>query len=86
MTAFVLYRAKGEIYDYDFARKNRDHKLERERFSYGEFPVEKAGSLSPTGVSDAENAKRYVPLMPFKKSVRNTALTAIAVMNVVIAT
>lgn len=43
MTAFVLYRAKGEICDYDFARKNRDHKLERERFSHGEFPIEKAG-------------------------------------------
>lgn len=43
MTAFVLYRAKGEIYDYDFAKKNRDHKLERKRFSYGDFPTEKAG-------------------------------------------
>lgn len=43
MTAFVLYRAKGEIYDYNFAKKNRDHKLERERFSYGGFEYEKAG-------------------------------------------
>lgn len=40
MTAFVLYRAKGEIYDYDFSKKHRDYKLERERFSYGDFPVE----------------------------------------------
>ncbi len=43
MTAFVIYRAKGEIFDYDFARKHRDHKLERERFAYGDFPFVKAG-------------------------------------------
>lgn len=43
MTAFVLYRAKGEIYDYDFAKKNRDHKLERKRFSYGGINYVKAG-------------------------------------------
>lgn len=43
MTAFVIYRAKGEIFDFDFAKKDRDHKLERERFSYGGFPYEKAG-------------------------------------------
>lgn len=43
MTAFVLYRAKGEIYDYDFAKEHRDHKLERERFSYGDFGYEKSG-------------------------------------------
>lgn len=39
MTAFVIYRAKGEIFDYDFEKEHRDHKLERERFSYGGFPV-----------------------------------------------
>ncbi len=43
MTTFVMYRAKGEIYDYDFDMKTRDHKLERMRFSFGDFPVEKAG-------------------------------------------
>lgn len=43
MTVFLLYRAKGEIFDYDFAKKQRDHKLERVRFSYGEFPTVKAG-------------------------------------------
>lgn len=43
MTTFVLYRAKGEIFDYDFDMKFRDHKLERERFSFGGHPVEKAG-------------------------------------------
>ena len=39
MVFFVMDRAKGEIYDYDFDRKKRDHKLERERFSFGGFPV-----------------------------------------------
>lgn len=43
MTAFVIYRAKGEIFDYDFEKEHRDHKLERERFSYGMFPFEEAG-------------------------------------------
>lgn len=43
MTAFVLYRAKGEIFDYDFEKKNRDHKLERERFSFGDFKIVKPG-------------------------------------------
>ena len=43
MTAFVLYRAKGEIFDYDFEKKKRDHKLERMRFSFGNFKVEKPG-------------------------------------------
>lgn len=43
MTAFVLYRAKGEIYDYDFAKEHRDHKLERKRFSYGGSQYVKAG-------------------------------------------
>ena len=35
MTTFVLHSFKGEMYDYDFDKKNRDHKIERERFSYG---------------------------------------------------
>lgn len=43
MIAFVLYRAKGEIYDYDFDKEHRDHKLERERFSFGGMELEKAG-------------------------------------------
>ena len=43
MTAFVLYRAKGELYDYDFEKVKRDHKLKRIRFSYGDFPTIKAG-------------------------------------------
>lgn len=33
--AFVLYRAWGERFDYDFNMVTRDHKLERERFSWG---------------------------------------------------
>lgn len=43
MTAFVLYRGRGEVYDYDFEREHRDHKLERERFSFGGMDYEKAG-------------------------------------------
>lgn len=43
MTTFVIYRAKGEIFDYDFGKELRNHKLERKRFSYGGFPYEEAG-------------------------------------------
>lgn len=32
---FVLYRAWGEYYDYDFNMVNRNHKLYRERFAWG---------------------------------------------------
>lgn len=40
---FLIYRAKGECYDFDYAKEHRDHKLERERFSYGGMEVEPAG-------------------------------------------
>lgn len=43
MIAFCLYRGKGEILDYDFKKQNRDHKLERDRFSFGEFEIIKPG-------------------------------------------
>lgn len=32
---FVLYKARGEVYDYDYQMKNRDHKLLRTAFAYG---------------------------------------------------
>jgi ferredoxin len=34
MTTFVLHSFKGELYDYDFEKTNRDHKLERQRFAF----------------------------------------------------
>lgn len=40
---FLIYRAKGECYDFDYAKEHRDHKLERERFSYGGMEVGPAG-------------------------------------------
>lgn len=40
---FVLYKAKGEYYDYDFSKEHRDHKLERERFTYGGATIESSG-------------------------------------------
>lgn len=43
MTTFVIYRAKGEIFDYDFEKIHRDHKLERIRFNFGDFPIVKPG-------------------------------------------
>ncbi|MCI5774077.1 MAG: 4Fe-4S binding protein [Erysipelotrichaceae bacterium] len=43
MTTFVVTRFKGEIFDYDFEKQQRDHKLERVRFSFNGFPLVKAG-------------------------------------------
>lgn len=43
MTTFVLHRFKGEVYDYDFGKEKRDHKLERERFSFREMKQEPSG-------------------------------------------
>ncbi|GAA0180692.1 4Fe-4S binding protein [Clostridium sediminicola] len=43
MTTFVLYRYKGEVYNYDFAKTKRDYKLERERFSFGGMEQIKPG-------------------------------------------
>lgn len=40
---FVIYKAKGEIFDVDFGLVNRDHKLERTRFSFGGMPYNPAG-------------------------------------------
>ena len=37
MRIFVLYRGKGEVFDYDFETKFRDHKLLRTNFSFNGF-------------------------------------------------
>lgn len=41
---FVLHSARGEYYDYDYAKVNRSHKLYRERFAYG------GASIVPPGL------------------------------------
>ena len=43
MVAFVIYRAKVEIFDYDFEKITRPYKVIRERFSFGNMPFENAG-------------------------------------------
>ena len=40
---FVLHRFHGELYDYDYAMVNRDHKLHRERFAFGGDAYEEPG-------------------------------------------
>lgn len=40
-----MYEGWGEIYDYDFGMKTRDHKLERERFAFGGAHVVQPGLL-----------------------------------------
>lgn len=49
ITGFCIHRFHGEIYDYDFDKLHRDHKLERERFSFGDIEVEKAGLTMDSG-------------------------------------
>ncbi len=46
---FVIYKAKGEIFDYDFDEINRDHKVLRTRFSFGGVEFNQAGP----GITDA---------------------------------
>lgn len=41
---FVMYRAKGEIFDVDFEMEHRDHKVERARFAFG------GATFNPAGV------------------------------------
>ncbi len=41
---FIIHKAKGEIYDYDFEMLHRDHKLLRRRFAFG------GGTFNPAGV------------------------------------
>ena len=45
MKLFCLYRGKGELFDYDFEKENRDHKLLRKRFAFGGAQVNDAGVL-----------------------------------------
>ncbi len=40
---FVIYAAKVEIFDVDFEKQYRDHKLLRTRFSFGDYPFNNAG-------------------------------------------
>jgi len=40
---FVMYKAKGEIFDVDFDKVNRDHKLLRTRFEFGREKFNEAG-------------------------------------------
>lgn len=40
---FVMYKAKGEIFDVDFDKVNRDHKLLRTRFEFGGAKYNEAG-------------------------------------------
>ncbi len=49
ITGFCLYNFHGEIYDYDFDKEHRDHKLERVRFTFGNMNHVKAGlSIDPS--------------------------------------
>ncbi len=40
---FLIYKAKGEIFDYDFGMVNRDHKVLRTRFAFGGATFNPAG-------------------------------------------
>ncbi len=43
MVIFCIKNGRGDIFDYDFEMKSRDHKLERKYFSYGGRDVKYAG-------------------------------------------
>lgn len=44
MKLFCVFKGKGELFDYDFELENRDHKLLRKRFAFGDETVNKAGA------------------------------------------
>jgi len=44
MKLFCIFKGKGELFDYDFEKENRDHKLLRKRFAFGGVPVNEAGT------------------------------------------
>ncbi len=43
ITGFCFHKFYGEVYDYDFEKELRNHKLLRERFSFGGMDFLKAG-------------------------------------------
>ncbi len=40
---YIIHKAKGEIFDYDFSKKTRDHKVLRTRFAFGGATANPAG-------------------------------------------
>ncbi|MDP0493536.1 MAG: 4Fe-4S binding protein [Fusobacterium sp. JB021] len=45
MTTFILYKFKGEVFNYDFAKEKLDYKIKRERFSIGGMEYKEAGLI-----------------------------------------
>lgn len=43
LRAFVIYKGRGEIFDYDFEKEHRDHKLLRTRFTFNGFEYPNRG-------------------------------------------
>ncbi len=46
---YIIHKAKGEIFDYDFEKLHRDHKVLRTRFAFG------GSTVNPAGVRINEN-------------------------------
>ena len=85
MTAFVLYKFKGEVFDYDFEKQTRDYKVHRTRFPFGRMSQEKAGlTIDPEKCIACGALKRSVPLVP-SSLVLNTRLIQPVAMNVALA-
>ena len=45
MRNLVMYKGKGEIYDFDYEMVNRDHKLLRKRFAFGGAKFHPSGNV-----------------------------------------
>ncbi|MFV0437778.1 MAG: 4Fe-4S binding protein [Desulfopila sp.] len=59
MVTFCLYRAWGEIFDFDFAMEHRDHKLLRTDFSFGGKSIPARGMrITEACISCGECAQR----------------------------
>ncbi len=70
-TVLMLYSAWGELYDYDFNMVHRDHKIERQRFAWGDATFVEPGfhiTDDCIGCGSCANActhKAIVPGMPY---------------------
>lgn len=78
---FVIYKAKGEIFDVDFDGIHQDHKLLRMRFSYGRATYNQADPrIVNSSVLHVGNVKMYVLL----KRLRRVVLMKLFLRNVMI--
>lgn len=68
MVVFCITSARGDIFDYDFEKISRDHKLERKYFPTTERRKNTRGfGLIRRNASDAVPAREAAAFLPLRK-------------------